>query len=166
MRTVFWTGFWVFLADQATKYYVVHYLGLINDADGRIRVWPPYLEFRMAWNKGVNFGLGANYDMRWALIAVAILISVGVLFWLRKVGGTRNMHIAAGFLIGGALGNVVDRLLYGAVADFLNMSCCGINNPFAFNIADVAIFVGAIGLAFLSEDDSPKTKKPRKNKTE
>lgn len=161
MRILFWTGFWVFLADQATKYYVVHWLGLINAPDGRITVWPPFLEFRMAWNRGVNFGLFANYDMRWVLIAVALAITVGVLLWLRKAGGTRNMYIAAGFLIGGALGNVVDRVLYGAVADFLNMSCCGINNPFAFNIADVAIFVGAIGLAFLSDGQA----KPKKNKT-
>ena len=160
MRILFWTGFWVFLADQATKYFVVHYLGLINIEGGRIAVWPPFLEFRMAWNKGVNFGLFAGHDMRWALIAVAVAISVGVLLWLRKVGGTRNMHIAAGFLIGGALGNIIDRLLYGAVADFLNMSCCGLNNPFAFNIADVAIFIGAIGLAFLSDD----TSKTGKNK--
>ncbi|BBU58037.1 hypothetical protein KU6B_43020 [Mameliella alba] len=54
--------------------------------------------------------------------------------------------ISAGFLIGGALGNVIDRLVYGAVADFLNMSCCGIDNPYAFNVADIAIFIGAFGL--------------------
>ena len=68
------------------------------------------------------------------------------------------VHIAAGIMIGGALGNVVDRLIYGAVADFLNMSCCGIDNPFAFNVADVAIFLGAVGLAFLSEEKPPKKK--------
>ena len=56
-------------------------------------------------------------------------------------------------MIGGALGNAFDRLVYGAVADFLNMSCCGIDNPYAFNIADIAIFAGAIGLAFFN---SPK----------
>jgi signal peptidase II len=64
--------------------------------------------------------------------------------------------VSAGLLIGGALGNVVDRVLYGAVADFLNMSCCGIDNPFAFNVADVAIFVGAIGLVlFAGRGNSP-----------
>lgn len=161
MRLTFWTAFWVFLADQATKYFVVHWLGLINDSDGRINVFPPFLEFRMAWNRGVNFGLGANYDMRWVLIGVAVAISLGVMIWLWKSEGTRNMHIAGGLMVGGALGNVIDRLLYGAVADFLNMSCCGINNPFAFNIADVAIFLGAIGLAFLSDSKSGP-KKPRK----
>ena len=56
------------------------------------------------------------------------------------------MRLSAGVLIGGALGNVVDRVAYGAVADFLNMSCCGIDNPFSFNVADIAIFVGAVGL--------------------
>lgn len=156
MRLTFWTAFWVFLIDQASKYYVVHYLDLA--VRQRIEVWPPFLEFRMAWNRGVNFGLGAGYDMRWVLIGVACAITAGVIFWLWRAGGTPKMYIAAGFLIGGALGNVIDRLLYGAVADFLNMSCCGFDNPFAFNVADVAIFVGAIGLAFLS-DEKPRSKK-------
>lgn len=157
MRPLFWTAFWVFLIDQISKYYVLHILKL--DLVRVIEVWPPFLTFRMAWNRGVNFGLGAGLDMRWVLIAVALAISVGVVIWLRRAGGTRNMMIAAGFLVGGALGNVVDRVLYGAVADFLNMSCCGINNPFAFNVADIAIFAGAIGLAFLSDDSSKPKKK-------
>lgn len=154
MRLLFWTGFWVFLADQASKYLVVHYLDLITKL--RIDVFPPFLTFRMAWNRGVNFGLGAGFDMRWALIAVALLISVMVFIWLWRRPDNRMMNIAGGFLIGGALGNVVDRVLYGAVADFLNMSCCGIENPFAFNIADVAIFVGAIGIAFSDAGSSKK----------
>lgn len=152
MRLMFWTGFWVFLIDQISKYVVVHWLGLITDPDGIIEVWPPFIEFRMAWNRGVNFGLFADYDMRWALIAVALLISGGVIWWMNRTGGTKWAYIAAGFLIGGALGNVIDRIIYGAVADFLNMSCCGINNPYAFNVADIAIFAGAIGLAFLADD--------------
>lgn len=166
MRLVFWTGLWIFLLDQISKYFVVHWLGLINDADGVIEVWPPFLEFRMAWNRGVNFGLFANYDMRWALIVVALLISVAVLVWLHRNSGTKWAHIAAGFLIGGALGNVVDRIFYGAVADFLNMSCCGINNPYAFNVADIAIFIGAIWLALLPEADNHKPdRKKSKKKT-
>jgi signal peptidase II len=151
MRLLFWTGFWVFLADQATKYFVVHWLGLISKDDKLIAVMPPYLEFRMAWNKGVNFGLLANFDMRWVLIAVSMAISVAVAVWLWRRDGKTATFVAGGLLIGGALGNVVDRLLYGAVADFLNMSCCGIDNPYSFNLADVAIFLGAVGLAFLPE---------------
>ena len=57
------------------------------------------------------------------------------------------MAWGAGVVIGGALGNAWDRLQYGAVADFMNMSCCGIDNPYAFNIADVAIFAGAALIA-------------------
>ncbi|MFN3607123.1 MAG: signal peptidase II, partial [Cypionkella sp.] len=68
-------------------------------------------------------------------------------------------QIAAGLLLGGAMGNVVDRVLYGAVADFINMSCCGISNPFSFNVADISIFAGAIGLVFFA-DSAQKTKDP------
>ncbi len=50
------------------------------------------------------------------------------------------------------MGNVIDRVFYGAVADFLNMSCCGFSNPYAFNVADIVIFIGAVGLAFLADD--------------
>ena len=65
-------------------------------------------------------------------------------------------RLTAGLLLGGALGNVVDRLIYGAVADFINMSCCGIDNPYAFNVADIAMFAGAIGLVL-----APARKTPR-----
>lgn len=144
MRLTLWTSFWVFLADQLSKYVVVHGMDLITLQ--RIVVWPGYLEFRMAWNRGVNFGLFSGLDMRWVLIGIAIVVSGFVLWWVRKEGGSRWMDLSAGLLVGGALGNVIDRVLYGAVADFLNMSCCGIENPYAFNIADIAIFAGALGL--------------------
>jgi signal peptidase II len=49
----------------------------------------------------------------------------------------------------------VDRLIYGAVADFLNMSCCGIDNPFAFNVADIAVFAGAFGMLLLPAEKKP-----------
>lgn len=146
MTTVFWAGFWTFLADQASKYLVVHYMDL--RLRGEIDVLPPFLNLRMGWNTGVNFGLFAdNGDtMRWILIAVALLICGVVLGWVRKDRPGKLGLISAGLLIGGALGNVVDRLLYGAVADFLNMTCCGINNPYSFNVADITIFIGAFGL--------------------
>ena len=154
MRTVFWAGFWTFLLDQATKYLVVHGMDLMTRQE--IDVLPPFLVFQMAWNRGVNFGLGAQADVRWWLIGVALAISAAVLVWLWRTGGTRAMQISAGLLVGGALGNVVDRVLYGAVADSINMSCCGIRNPFAFNVADVAIFAGALGLAFLPAQQPKK----------
>lgn len=132
--------------DQATKLLVVHVLNLRSV--GVIEVWPPFLTFRMAWNEGVNFGLldGSGDLGRWLLIAVAVVISGWVLVWARRERRNRIVQVAAGLLVGGALGNVIDRLIFGAVADFLNMSCCGISNPYAFNVADIAIFAGAAGL--------------------
>ncbi|SHF56693.1 signal peptidase II [Loktanella atrilutea] len=159
MRLVFWAGFWTFLLDQATKYAVVHGMNLMTRQE--IDVIPPLLVFQMAWNRGVNFGLGAGADMRWVLIGIAVAISAAVLVWLWRSGGSTYTYIAAGLLIGGALGNVVDRLLYGAVADFINMSCCGFDNPYAFNVADVAIFAGALGLAFLPDGKTPKAKRTK-----
>ncbi|EAQ03811.1 lipoprotein signal peptidase [Pseudooceanicola batsensis HTCC2597] len=149
MRIVYWTAFWAFLIDQATKYLVVHAMNLAER--GTIEVYPPLLTLRMAWNTGINFGLFAEgaASSRWILIAVALLISVGVLYWAYRERPRRAGLVATGLLVGGAIGNVIDRLLYGAVADFLNVSCCGIDNPFAFNVADMAIFVGAAVLVLL-----------------
>ncbi|MDR9393169.1 MAG: signal peptidase II [Roseovarius sp.] len=157
MRTVFWVGFWTFLLDQGVKYYVVHYLNLAMV--GRIDVLPPYFNLRMAWNHGINFGLFAQDGAatRWILIAVALAISAVVLWWVHRDPAGWWQKAAAGLLVGGAIGNVVDRLVYGAVADFINMSCCGLNNPFAFNVADVAVFVGALGLVVFTPDEKKGT---------
>jgi signal peptidase II len=145
MRALGLTALITFLLDQASKYYVVQVLDLKTRQD--IDVLPPFLEFHMAWNTGVNFGLFRSQGelIRWVLIGVSLAIVAGVLVWMRKNRDPFAL-VAAGLLVGGALGNVVDRLVYGAVADFLNMSCCGIENPYSFNIADIAIFLGAVGL--------------------
>ncbi|MEL6800443.1 MAG: signal peptidase II [Pseudomonadota bacterium] len=150
-----WTGVVVFVLDQISKVIIVHWMDL--KTVGAIDVLPPFLNLRMAWNHGINFGLFANENdtMRWVLITLALIISAWVVWWIRKEGGNRWALISAGLLVGGALGNVIDRILYGAVADFLNMSCCGISNPYAFNVADISIFIGAVGLiAFTGEKKS------------
>jgi signal peptidase II len=146
----------VFGLDQVTKYVVVIWLDLRTVFE--MDVWPPYLVFRMAWNDGINFGLFGNGSevMRWVLVALALGISGWVWIWVRREQGGIWAQAAGGLLIGGALGNVVDRIIYGAVADFLNMSCCGIENPFAFNVADIAVFLGAIGLVVLTNSDGAK----------
>jgi signal peptidase II len=140
----------VLAVDRLSKWWVVEWMDL--EHLGRIEVLPPYLNFVMAWNRGINFGLFAEFPevMRWVLVVVALAISVALIWWVlrrgaREEGKERTSTLAwgAGVIIGGALGNAWDRLQYEAVADFLNMSCCGIDNPFAFNIADVAIFAGA-----------------------
>ncbi|MGR3660391.1 MAG: signal peptidase II [Paracoccaceae bacterium] len=150
MRITFWVAIIVFALDQISKYLVVQVMNL--KSLGAIEILPPFLNFRMAWNRGVNFGLFSNNTdiMKWVLVAVAILISVWVVWWVRREDDGVLTKISAGLLVGGALGNVMDRLIYGAVADFLNMSCCGINNPFAFNIADIGVFAGAIGIVLFS----------------
>lgn len=144
----------VFFADRISKWIVVEYMDLSSRL--YIEVYPPYLNFMMAWNEGVNFGLfGSNDDItRYFLIALAISIVVGLVFWVRNKHGWL-VPLCVGAIIGGALGNVLDRVVYGAVADFLNMSCCGLRNPYAFNIADVAIFAGALGLIIFAD---PKQK--------
>lgn len=150
----------VFALDQVSKYAVVHLMAL--DRRLAIDVWPPFLNFRMAWNQGVNFGLFAGEGdlTRWALIVLSLVICIWVWIWARREAGRPLMQVATGLLIGGALGNVVDRLLYGAVADFLNMSCCGFSNPFSFNVADITIFAGAAGLVLFSGGGAaPKRRK-------
>lgn len=154
-----------FVVDQASKLAVVQGLNLIDR--GVIEVAPPFLVFRMAWNRGINFGLFAGDAelLRWILIAVSLAICVWVWVWISRENPGRWAQISAGLLVGGALGNVIDRLVYGAVADFLNMSCCGIENPYAFNVADIAIFAGAIGLVLFTgsgKDDQTKANGPRK----
>ena len=130
----------VIAVDQATKLLVVELLDLRTRLV--IPVADPWLNLTMAWNEGINFGL---FDFgaagRWVLIAIALGICAGLAAWARRGGWPQA--IGAGAVIGGALGNVWDRLRFGAVADFINMSCCGIVNPFAFNVADAAIFGGA-----------------------
>lgn len=150
MRLVFWVAVATFLADQVTKYLVVRVMDLRHM--GEIDLLPPFLNLRMAWNYGINFGLLAQDGplTRWILIGIAIVISGVVLWWVHREPSGRWQAASAGLLIGGAAGNVIDRLVYGAVADFLNMSCCGIDNPYAFNVADIAIFAGAVGMVLFS----------------
>lgn len=156
MRLVTQTAVGIFALDQATKFLVVHVLDLWSRQ--HIAVLPPWLTFRMAWNQGINFGLlSSDGDLaRWALILMALAISAWVWRWVRREPHSRIVKLSAGCLIGGAMGNVVDRLLYGAVADFLNMSVPVFENPYSFNVADIAIFAGALGLVvFTGRDKTP-----------
>ncbi|MBT2131548.1 signal peptidase II [Aliiroseovarius lamellibrachiae] len=137
--------------DQGSKIFVLKSLELANR--GWVEVFPPYLNFQMAWNRGVNFGLfGSDTDiMRWVLIALGLVISAWVIIWVRRSQSRALAFVSAGLLVGGAVGNIIDRLVYGAVVDFLNMSCCGINNPYSFNVADIFVFAGAFGLVLFAD---------------
>jgi signal peptidase II len=149
-----------FILDRLTKVWIVELMNLREVLF--IPVADPFLNLTMAWNRGVNFGLFATGDTgRWVLIGIALAIVVGLLVWARR-GMTRVQAAATGLIVGGALGNVWDRVQYGAVADFLNMSCCGLDNPFAFNVADAAIFLGALTLVFFS-GSGDKDRAPRES---
>ena len=139
-KVLFWGVALTFGLDQITKIIVVHWLGLISK--GTIDVWPGFVHFHMAWNTGVNFGLFSGYGdfTRWVLVIVSLIICAFVIYWTRNEKRLLAI-ISASLVIGGALGNSIDRLLYGGVADFLNISCCGYQNPYAFNVADIAISV-------------------------
>ncbi|WP_348670849.1 signal peptidase II [uncultured Paracoccus sp.] len=147
----------IIVLDQALKYWVLQLLNL--DLLRRIDVAPPWLNLRMAWNQGMNFGLMASdRDLtRWLLIGIAVAICIWVWIWLRRSNAGLLARISGGLLIGGAIGNVIDRLRYGAVADFLNMSLPGWDNPFSFNIADISIFAGAIVLVLLPQEKKGST---------
>lgn len=148
-RLIFWGAFWAFLLDQASKYLVIHWMGLSRRLS--IDVLPPLLNFRYGENTGINFGLfdGGADAGRWVLIGLSLVICLALVLWIgRGQDKGAMMQVSAGLVIGGALGNVADRLLYGYVLDFLNMSCCGLTNPYVFNLADVFIFAGAAGLIF------------------
>ncbi|MFL4469700.1 signal peptidase II [Tateyamaria armeniaca] len=149
--------------DQLSKYLVIHVLGV--SAFRPMDVLPPILNFRYGENRGINFGLLGDGTSVWVLIGIAIVICGGVLWWMIKHPQPQLARASAGLLIGGALANVFDRLLYGFVLDFLNMSCCGIDNPFVFNVADIFIFAGAIGLVFFGQESASAKKKASKKGT-
>ncbi len=148
-----------FALDRASKIWVIESLNLPQRL--HIPVWDPYLNYSMAWNEGINFGLfNLGAEGRWILVALAVVICVGLLVWVRRTG-TWAAAIGTGLILGGAAGNVWDRVRYGAVADFINMSCCGIRNPFAFNIADAAIFGGAAVLILFHRPEAKPARRRR-----
>ena len=113
----------------------------------------------MVWNRGISFGLlrADNEFARWGLVAAMLLIAGVFATWLRTAE-RKLTAVALGLVIGGAIGNVIDRIRFGAVADFLDFN--GLWFPWVFNVADAAITVGAILLAvdmlFVAESEPGK----------
>ena len=114
----------------------------------------------LTWNNGVSFGLLNNNNELNALLLslLALAIVIVLIFWLRKAE-SRRMAIGLGLIIGGALGNVIDRGLHGAVVDFLDFYINAYHWP-AFNVADSCISIGAVILII----DSLFSPKPEKAK--
>lgn len=142
----------VFVADQLSKWVILGVLKfsppgcLEAGVNCRFIEISPIFDLRMVWNRGISFGLfrADNDFARWGLVAGMLLIAGVFASWLRTAE-RRLTAVSLGLVIGGALGNVIDRIRHGAVADFLDFS--GLYFPFVFNVADAAITVGAILLA-------------------
>lgn len=141
----------VFVLDQATKYWVLYGLDLINLALIRVT---PFLDFAMTWNRGISYGWFQQETALglWALFAFKIVASLALWVWLARATG-RLQALAIALIIGGALGNAVDQARFGAVADFILLHLDTVNgrfNWYVFNLADAAIVAGVIGLLYES----------------
>ena len=115
-------------------------------------VFPPILRFTFVQNTGVSFGLFGGGEARWGLTIFSVLVS-GALAWWATRADRRLLITAIGLVIGGALGNVIDRVRFGYVVDFIDVSGTGVF-PWVFNVADSAITIGVVLLiidSFLSD---------------
>lgn len=144
----------VFLADQFCKLYMVDGVN-IGAMEGGIEVLP-FFKLVMVWNYGISFGMFADADewRKFFLIGVAVSITLVMLYWLLKAQNWQSA-CGLGLVIGGAMGNVVDRFRWGAVADFFYFHYESWYWP-AFNIADAAIFLGVVLLCWDSVKHSDK----------
>ena len=149
----------VFALDQFSKWVVIEVLDLPNR---RLFELLTFFDLRWVENHGVSMGFltaGSSVE-RWALVALTAAIATGVLIWLWREKN-RGDAVALSFVLGGALGNIVDRSRYGYVADFADLHF-GEWRPFLiFNVADAAITIGVLLLLFralLSRDGKTSRK--------
>jgi signal peptidase II len=132
----------VFAFDQLSKWWVLIVINL--DEREPIQL-TPFLDLAMAWNKGVSYGLLSTH-MQWLLVVLSCGITVMLIIWLAKAN-TALTGASYGLLIGGALGNALDRVLHGAVADFVHLHW-GTWSWYIFNVADIAIVAGVAVLLY------------------
>ena len=132
----------VVVLDQLTKW------AILTSLDGAVAV-TPFFNLVVVWNRGVSFGMfGSDGALApWILSGLALAVVLALLVWLRQVDHPLP-GVGLGLIIGGAVGNVIDRVRFGAVLDFLDVHALGWHWP-AFNVADSAICIGA---AFLLVD--------------
>ncbi len=134
----------VLILDQLSKWWIVS----VVMQPPKIIPLTSFFNLVLGWNRGISFGLfhGDSAFNAWGLPAIALVITAFLLVWLWRSSGMM-ISIAIGSIIGGALGNVVDRLRFGAVADFLDFHVFGYHWP-AFNLADMGITLGAVLLIY------------------
>lgn len=144
----------IFLADQALKLWLLHGVGLAENGPFDLA---PFLTIVLAWNRGISYGLfqqGTDLG-RWFLVILSFAAAVWLWRWMWRER-RRLTVLSLALIIGGALGNGLDRSLYGAVVDFVHLHW-GNFSWYIFNIADVAIVVGVLGLLY--ESFRPGTEK-------
>jgi signal peptidase II len=137
------------LADQATKLWLL----FVYDLPGRGGFsLGPYFDIVLTWNTGISYGLFPQQGTfgQWALFGVKVAAIVLLWVWLARAGSVL-VAIALGLIIGGAIGNAIDRVAYGAVADFVlfHVTIGGFRfNWYVFNLADVGIVAGVAGILY------------------
>ncbi|ULK95555.1 signal peptidase II [Bradyrhizobium sp. I71] len=149
------------VADQASKLWLLNVFDLARR--GAVRV-TPFFDLVLAWNIGISFGWLQNDSQaaQLALMAVKGIAVVALAIWMAR-SHTMLATIALGLIIGGAIGNGIDRLAYGAVVDFalLHIEIAGKTyNWYVFNLADVAIVAGVAALLYDSFLGVPAAKAP------
>lgn len=147
----------IFVVDQISKWIIINPLAL--QARAQIELLPI---FNLTWveNRGISLGLAqAQNDMhRWLLVAMTAAIAVGVAWWITREE-KRGDQLALGLVLGGALGNIVDRVRFGYVVDFLDLHFGSFRPFYVFNVADAAISIGVVILllrAFLVREQAPE----------
>lgn len=139
--TGFLTAFCVLICDMASKWVMIEKIGLLERPPIAVT---PFFNLVAVWNPGVSFGMFASYNQPLILIALSLVIIAVLFVWLAR-NGFPMVAIALGLVIGGATGNIIDRLRYGKVFDFLDFHLAGWHWP-AFNIADSGIVIGVVVL--------------------
>ena len=147
--------------DQASKLWLLHGFELENR--GRVKI-APFFDFVLTWNRGISYGLFQQDTPlgQWLLLGVKGFAALLLGYWLLRAP-SRLVAIALGLIIGGAFGNAIDRLIYGAVVDFVLFYVPMTGWEFrwyVFNLADAAIVAGVVGLLYDSVRPQRAAKAP------
>jgi len=131
--------------DVVSKWWIVQVYGLIER--GRVKVFP-HFDLVFVKNKGVSYGMFTQDSQtgQWFLIAFAMVAAIALMFWLVRAE-SRLVALSLGLIISGAIGNSIDRAIYGGVIDFISLYAFDFY-WYVFNIADVAIVAGVAGLIY------------------
>ena len=134
-----------FVADQASKFALLHGAGLKELGPGENIPLLPFFDLVMVWNPGVSYGLFAADGPAgtWALVGLTACVVAFMGWYLWKFTNSAVVAAGCGLIIGGGLGNLLDRLIYGHVADFFHFFVFDYD-WYVFNIADVAVTLGAV----------------------